>query len=101
MKFASIAAVLSLISVIQAQSVTSSLATAQPTASSAASGNSTSSASTPGQLSSNYPAGGAKPTPKPEWLELIKNANITKAPILKSNGDDGKLHTHKYLFDIC
>ncbi|KAI8373822.1 hypothetical protein BD560DRAFT_88903 [Blakeslea trispora] len=64
MKFISIAAVLSLISVIQAQNTT---ATAKE----------------------SYPADGSKPVPKPEWLELIKNANITKAPVLKSNGDNG------------
>lgn len=78
MKFLSIAAVLSLISVIQAQNATSAA-------------NSTTTASTPGQLSSDYPASGAKPVPKPEWMELIKNANITNAPVLKSNGNDGKL----------
>jgi hypothetical protein len=83
MKFLSIAAVLSLISVIQAQNATLA-------------GNGTTTASTPGQLSSGYPTSGAKPVPKPEWMELIKNANITNAPVLKSNGDDGKLP-----FDMC
>lgn len=80
MKFLSIAAVLSLISVIQAQNATSAA-------------NSTTTASTPGQLSSDYPASGAKPVPKPEWMELIKNANITNAPVLKSNGNDGPVTT--------
>ncbi|KAG2208106.1 hypothetical protein INT47_010468 [Mucor saturninus] len=64
---ASIATAFTLISVIQAQ-------------------NSTTVATT---TTSTYPADGAKPVPKPEWMELIKNANITNAPILKSNGDDG------------
>lgn len=63
MKFTSITALLSLVAAIQAQNVT---------------------------LKETYPAEGAVPTAKPEWLELIKNANITKAPVLKSNGDDGK-----------
>lgn len=64
---ASIATVFTLISAIQAQ-------------------NSTTVANT---TTSTYPADGAKPVPKPEWMELIKNANITNAPVLKSNGDDG------------
>lgn len=92
MKFTSIATILTLVSVIQAQTVTSS-SSAQPATSSAVASNGTStttSTSTPGQLSSGYPADGAKPVPKAEWLELIKNANITNAPVLKSNGDDGK-----------
>lgn len=71
----SIATIVSLISVIQAQ--TASNATTSTT-------NTTS-----GQLSESYPASGAKPAPKPEWMELIKNANITNAPVLKSNGADG------------
>jgi hypothetical protein len=37
-----------------------------------------------------YPSSGSKPAPKPEWMELIKNANITNAPVLKANGDDGR-----------
>jgi hypothetical protein len=37
-----------------------------------------------------YPSSGSKPAPKPEWMELIKNANITNAPVLKANGEDGK-----------
>ncbi|KAI8971559.1 hypothetical protein BDF20DRAFT_824864 [Mycotypha africana] len=49
----------------------------------------TATSSTPGQLTESYPADGSAPVPKPEWLELIKNANITNAPVLKSNGDDG------------
>ncbi|KAI9282722.1 hypothetical protein BY458DRAFT_531115 [Sporodiniella umbellata] len=36
-----------------------------------------------------YPVSGKVPTPKPEWLELIKGANITAAPVLKSNGNNG------------
>ncbi|CAO3598259.1 unnamed protein product [Absidia cylindrospora] len=34
-----------------------------------------------------YPSGGSKPTPKPEWMELIKSANITNAPIVKAGAD--------------
>ncbi|KAI8065218.1 hypothetical protein BC940DRAFT_241627 [Gongronella butleri] len=30
-----------------------------------------------------YPDPGSSPQPKPEWLELIKGANITKAPVYK------------------
>lgn len=59
----SITALLSLVSVLSAQNVT---------------------------LKETYPADGATPVAKPEWLELIKNANITKAPVLKNNGDNGK-----------
>ncbi|KAG1145932.1 hypothetical protein G6F37_004268 [Rhizopus arrhizus] len=36
-----------------------------------------------------YPVSGKVPTPKAEWLDLIKNATITPAPVLKSNGNDG------------
>ncbi|ORZ00588.1 hypothetical protein BCR43DRAFT_485465 [Syncephalastrum racemosum] len=39
------------------------------------------------QFKDTYPEPGVIPTPKPEWLELIKNANITKAPVLKSGAD--------------
>ncbi|KAG2228948.1 hypothetical protein INT48_006153, partial [Thamnidium elegans] len=67
----SVATLLTFISVIQAQS-------------SASTTNTTSTANT-----QSYPAAGSKPVPKPEWVELIKNANITNAPVLKSNGDDG------------
>ncbi|CAO3701030.1 unnamed protein product [Rhizopus stolonifer] len=38
---------------------------------------------------SSYPAAGQVPTPKPEWLEIIGNASITAAPVLKSNGNNG------------
>lgn len=70
----SVATLLTFISVIQAQNSTISSST-----------NTTSTANT-----QSYPAAGAKPVPKPEWVELIKSANITNAPILKSNGDNGK-----------
>lgn len=44
---------------------------------------------TTSSTSGTYPPSGKVPTPKPEWLELIKGANITNAPVLKSNGDNG------------
>ncbi|CAO3598878.1 unnamed protein product [Absidia cylindrospora] len=34
-----------------------------------------------------YPSGGSKPAPKPEWMDLLKNANITDAPVLKGGAD--------------
>ncbi|KAI8077920.1 uncharacterized protein B0P05DRAFT_543334 [Gilbertella persicaria] len=34
-------------------------------------------------FSEKFPEPGSIPTPKPEWLELIKNVNITKAPVYK------------------
>ncbi|KAI8351799.1 hypothetical protein EDC96DRAFT_518495 [Choanephora cucurbitarum] len=35
------------------------------------------------KFSETFPQAGVIPTPKPEWLELIKNVNITKAPVYK------------------
>lgn len=66
---ASITTAFALISVIQAQNSTTVATNATTT--------------------QTYPADGAKPVPKPEWLELIKNTNITNAPVLKSNGENG------------
>lgn len=40
------------------------------------------------QFKDTYPEPGVIPKAKPEWMELIKTANITKAPVLK-NGADG------------
>lgn len=77
----SIATIVSLISVIQAQTASNVTTSTNTT---------TTTTTTSGQLSEAYPAGGAKPTPKPEWMALIKNANITNAPVLKSNGNNGK-----------
>jgi hypothetical protein len=37
-----------------------------------------------------YPEAGIVPTAKPEWLDLLKNANITNAPVLKVIPDVGK-----------
>lgn len=42
------------------------------------------------QFKETYPEASSIPKPKPEWMELIKNANITNAPVLKANGYDGK-----------
>ncbi|KAJ8654154.1 hypothetical protein O0I10_010230 [Lichtheimia ornata] len=41
------------------------------------------------QFKETYPTDGSVPTPKPEWMELLKNANITDAPVQKSNGENG------------
>ncbi|ORY97610.1 hypothetical protein BCR43DRAFT_523752 [Syncephalastrum racemosum] len=57
----------------------------QPAAASAPA--STASASSP--FKETYPSSGSVPTPKPEWMELIKSANITNAPVVKSSGDAG------------
>lgn len=37
-----------------------------------------------------YPDPGVIPTAKPEWLALLKNANIAKAPVLKVTPGIGK-----------
>ncbi|KAI8143624.1 hypothetical protein BJV82DRAFT_713296 [Fennellomyces sp. T-0311] len=37
------------------------------------------------QFQDTYPEGYVVPTPKAEWLELISNATITNAPIIKTN----------------
>lgn len=42
------------------------------------------------KFTETYPDAGSVPTPKPEWLELINNANITKAPVYKNINDLGK-----------
>ncbi|KAF7725102.1 chitin deacetylase [Apophysomyces ossiformis] len=41
------------------------------------------------QFKETYPDPGSVPKPKPEWMELLKSANISNAPVLKANGDDG------------
>lgn len=43
------------------------------------------------QFKETYPTDGSVPTPRPEWMELLKNANITDAPVQKSNGENGTL----------
>jgi peptidoglycan/xylan/chitin deacetylase (PgdA/CDA1 family) len=87
MKFIpSISVILSLVSIIKAQNITN---TAQPIATAIPTRTGTSTTSTGGQLTEAYPADGAIPSPKPEWLDLIKNANITNAPVLKSQGSNG------------
>lgn len=80
MRLTSIATILTLISVIQAQNTTTTSNTNT---------NSTSSATTGLSSTEAWPKDGAKPVPKPEWLELIKGANITNAPVLVSNGANG------------
>jgi hypothetical protein len=35
------------------------------------------------KFSGTFPAPDTIPTAKPEWLELIKNVNVTKAPVYK------------------
>lgn len=42
------------------------------------------------KLKETYPPAFKIPTAKPEWLELIKNVNITKAPVYKNLNDAGK-----------
>ncbi|KAJ8663163.1 hypothetical protein O0I10_001340 [Lichtheimia ornata] len=44
---------------------------------------------TSAQFTETYPEDGVVPTPKKEWMDIIAKANISKAPIRKSNGDDG------------
>lgn len=91
MKFIlSISVILSLVSIIKAQNITN---TAQPIATAIPTRTGTSTTSTGGQLTEAYPADGAIPSPKPEWLDLIKNANITNAPVLKSQGSNGTAET--------
>ncbi|KAI8339582.1 hypothetical protein BC941DRAFT_420891 [Chlamydoabsidia padenii] len=48
---------------------------------------SSSTPSAPFAFKETYPSGGSKPTPKPEWMELIKNANITNAPVVKAGAN--------------
>lgn len=42
-------------------------------------------------LKETYPPAFEIPTAKPEWLELIKNVNITKAPVYKNLNDAGNI----------
>jgi hypothetical protein len=79
MKFLSIATALTLLSVtVSAQSATNTSTTTTTS-------------------TETYPAEGAVPTPKAEWMDLIKSANITNAPVLKSNGADGKIQKKAFL----
>ncbi|KAI7901820.1 uncharacterized protein BX663DRAFT_436679 [Cokeromyces recurvatus] len=91
MKYISITTTIftTLFSVIQAQSSTVNILTATVNTNNNNVPTVSSTFSTPGKLTETYPASGSIPTAKPEWLELIKNQNITNAPVLKSNGDDG------------
>ena len=50
------------------------------------------------QFKETYPPDSAKPTPKPEWMQIIANANITNAPVQKANGDAGKVPAFNVLF---
>lgn len=43
------------------------------------------------KLKETYPVAFEIPTAKPEWLELIKNVNITKAPVYKNLNDAGNI----------
>jgi hypothetical protein len=52
------------------------------------------SSSAPFAFKEKYPDGGSKPAPKPEWMELIKKANITNAPVVKLSAE-GKLFFSK------
>ncbi|KAI9478849.1 MAG: hypothetical protein EXX96DRAFT_572467 [Benjaminiella poitrasii] len=82
-----VTAIFTLIATIQAQTPTAIIPTAIAGSNNAPAATGASSA--PGKLTESYPADGAVPVPKPEWLELIKNKSITNAPVLKSNGDNG------------
>lgn len=42
------------------------------------------------KFTETFPAPYIIPTAKPEWLELIKNINITAAPVYKNLNDTGK-----------
>lgn len=42
------------------------------------------------KFTETFPEPGSVPTPKPEWLELIKAANVTKAPVYKVGNGEGK-----------
>lgn len=42
------------------------------------------------KFSETFPEAGAIPTAKPEWLELIKNVEIAKAPVYKVGNGLGK-----------
>ncbi|ORZ01891.1 hypothetical protein BCR42DRAFT_497187 [Absidia repens] len=42
-----------------------------------------------------YPEPGVIPTAKPEWLELLKNVNITKAPVYKVSPGKGPEPQHE------
>ncbi|CEI98097.1 hypothetical protein RMCBS344292_12214 [Rhizopus microsporus] len=41
------------------------------------------------KFTETFPEPGSVPTPKPEWLELIKAANVTKAPVYKVGDGEG------------
>lgn len=42
------------------------------------------------KFSETFPQAGIIPTAKPEWLELIKNVDIAKAPVYKVGNGLGK-----------
>ncbi|KAI8374591.1 uncharacterized protein BYT42DRAFT_576889 [Radiomyces spectabilis] len=42
------------------------------------------------QFKEQYPNPGSVPTPKPEWMDLLKSANISNAPVLKGGSDGPK-----------
>lgn len=47
------------------------------------------------QFKEKYPEPGSVPSPKPEWMSLIANANITDAPIVKSSGSNGNWFSYR------
>ncbi|KAG1137602.1 hypothetical protein G6F36_016086 [Rhizopus arrhizus] len=43
------------------------------------------------KFTETFPEAGAIPTAKPEWLELIKNINITQAPVYTNTNGLGNI----------
>lgn len=49
------------------------------------------------QFKDTYPEPFKVPQPKQEWLDLIANASIADAPLLKTDANGGKNHIHHLL----
>ncbi|KAI9314226.1 hypothetical protein BX666DRAFT_2054584 [Dichotomocladium elegans] len=49
------------------------------------------------QFTETYPADGSVPTPKAEWLQLIANANIPNAPLVKANENGKAMNNSSYI----
>lgn len=83
---------LSVASAQQQESASASSDVSTPSASASAAPSASSGTSASNGFKETYPTDGSVPTPKPEWMELLKNANITDAPVQKSSGENGALH---------
>ncbi|KAI9246670.1 hypothetical protein BDA99DRAFT_526633 [Phascolomyces articulosus] len=70
-------------------SATDSGAVSEPSAAAPSSAPTTGGSTSGFQFKETYPADSAKPTPKAEWMALLDGKNITNAPVLKANGDNG------------